>query len=116
MGNGTTKSEGNEERKVWKKKDDMECSIALCATKKQNLWHVDNGCSKHMTGDPNKFISLKRSQKGKVTFGNNLTSKIIGKGAVVLRDKMKVGQIMFQADINNSFWEIGMPVTIFDIK
>ena len=50
---------------AWKKNDDLECSLALCATEKQNLWHVDSGCSKHMTGDPNKFISLKRNKKEK---------------------------------------------------
>ena len=32
MEHGTKKSEGNEERKVWKKKEDVECSISLCAT------------------------------------------------------------------------------------
>ena len=42
-----------------------------------------------MIGDPNKFIILKGNQKGKVTFGYNLSSKIIGKGIVALRDKMK---------------------------
>ena len=56
---GASKSQGKEEGIAWKKKDDVECSLALCATKKQNLWHIDSGCSKHMTGDPNKFISLK---------------------------------------------------------
>ena len=74
MENDTIKSQGNEERKVWKKKDDVECLITLCATKKQNLWHVASGCSKHMIRDPNKFISLKRNHKGKVTFGDNLSS------------------------------------------
>ena len=27
----TSKSQDKKERKVWKKKDDMECSLALCA-------------------------------------------------------------------------------------
>ena len=66
--NETTKYQGNEERKVQKKKDDVECSIALCVTEKQNLWHVDTRCSKHMTKDQNKFISLKRNQKIKSHF------------------------------------------------
>ena len=57
--------------------------ISLCATKKQNLWNLDNGCSKHMTGDPNNFIKLK-DNKGKVTFGDNMPSKIIGKVTVVV--------------------------------
>ena len=65
MENNTTKYQGNEVRKVWKRKDDVECLIALCAIEKQNLWHVDSGCSKHMTRDPNKLISLKRNQKEK---------------------------------------------------
>ena len=55
---------------------------------------MDSGCSKHMTGDPTKFLSLKRKQKGKVTFGDNLSSKIIKKGTVVIRDKMKVENVL----------------------
>ena len=51
----TSKSQDKEERKAWKKKDDVECSLALCATKKTNLWHMDSVCSKHMTGDPTKL-------------------------------------------------------------
>ena len=57
--------------------------IALCATEKQNLRHLDSGCSKHMIGDPNKFITLK-DNKGKVNFGENLSSKIIVKGTIVV--------------------------------
>ena len=34
MENDTTKSQGNEERKTWKRKDGVECSIALCETEK----------------------------------------------------------------------------------
>ena len=45
MRNDTTKSQGNEERKFWKKKDDVECSIALCETEKQNIWNMENGFS-----------------------------------------------------------------------
>ena len=50
---------------------------------------MDSGCSKHMAGDPTKFLSLKRKQKGKVTFGDNISSKIIRKGTMAIRDKMK---------------------------
>ena len=42
----------------------MESSmIALCATKRQNLWNLDSGCSKHMTDDPRKFITLKENKE-----------------------------------------------------
>ena len=62
--------------------------ITLCATKNQKLWNLDSGCSKHMICDPTKFITLK-DNKGKVTFGDNLSSKIIGKGIGVVNNKIK---------------------------
>ena len=62
--------------------------ISLCATENQNLWHLDSGCSKHMIDDPNKFITLK-DNKGKVTFGHNISSKITGKERVVFNNNIK---------------------------
>ena len=48
-----------------------------------------------MTWDSNKFISLRRDQKGKVTFGDNISSKIIGKGTVAIRDnKIKAENVL----------------------
>ena len=63
--------------------------ISLCAIEKQNLWYMDSGCSKHMRGDPNKFIKMKKDNKGRVTFGDNMSSKIIGKGTFVVNSKIK---------------------------
>ena len=37
-----------------------------------------------MTGDKNKFLSLKESKSGNVTFGNDALGKIRGKGMVSL--------------------------------
>ena len=65
--------------------------ISLCATESQNLWHLESGCSKHMTSDSSKFITLK-DNKGKVTFGYSLSSKIIGKGTTVVNSKIKAGK------------------------
>ena len=98
-----SKSQGKEERIAWKKKDDVECSLALCATEKQNLWHMDSGCSKHMIGDPTKFLSLKRKQKGKATFGDNLSSKIMGKGTMAIRDKIKAENVLLVKNLNLIF-------------
>ena len=55
---------------------------------------MDSGFSKHMIGDPTKFLSLKRKKKGKVTFGDNLSSKITGRGTLAIRDKMKDENVM----------------------
>ena len=42
-----------------------------------------------MRGDPKKFIKLRKYNKGRVTFGDNTTSKTIGKGTVVVNSKIK---------------------------
>ena len=67
--------------------------ITLCAIEIQNLWHLDSGCSKHMTGDSRKFITLKDS-KGKVTFGDNMSSKIIDNGTTVVNSKIKAENVL----------------------
>jgi hypothetical protein len=49
-----------------------------------NPWYIDIGCSKHMTRDKGKFISLSERKSGNVTFGNDAPGKIKGKGMVSL--------------------------------
>ncbi|CAN1339431.1 Retrovirus-related Pol polyprotein from transposon TNT 1-94 [Linum perenne] len=45
-------------------------------------WYLDSGCSNHMTGDKRNFSFLEEKQGGKVTFGDNNKSRIMGKGIV----------------------------------
>ena len=41
-----------------------------------------------MTGEPNKYIKLRKDNKGRVTFGDTMSSKIIGKGTIVINSKI----------------------------
>ena len=59
-----------------------------------NSWYLDIGCSKHMTGDRSKFLSLEAYDGGTVTFNDNMKGEIIAKG--------KVGRSSFHA-IDNVF-------------
>ena len=89
-----TQSQSTRKKKYWREKEENESSmIPLCATERKNLWHLDSGCSKHMTGDSSKFITLK-DNKGKVTFGDSLSSKIISKGTVVVNGKIKAEYVL----------------------
>lgn len=47
---------------------------------KEAMWYLDSGCSRHMTWDPRRFISLSHKTSGHVTFGDNNKGKIIGNG------------------------------------
>nr|XP_016494451.1 PREDICTED: uncharacterized protein LOC107813678 [Nicotiana tabacum] len=41
-------------------------------------WYMDSGCSKHMTGSTDDFLSLKVLQGGSVSFGNDKKVYILG--------------------------------------
>ncbi|KAI3729290.1 hypothetical protein L6452_17943 [Arctium lappa] len=51
--------------------------------KGKSIWHVDSGCSRHMTGNMSCLQDFKHINDGHVAFGDNFTSsKISGKGNV----------------------------------
>jgi hypothetical protein len=66
-------------------------AAALCAQSNKYKWCIDRRCSSHMRGDRTKFITLKNNEAS-VTFWDNDTSKIVGKGILSLdnrRDKVE---------------------------
>ena len=68
--------------KFWKKKEDNKCGLVLSIQKQKWPWYIDSGCSKHMSGDKSKFMSLSENKLGNVNFGNDAPGKIKGKGMV----------------------------------
>nr|KYP59264.1 Retrovirus-related Pol polyprotein from transposon TNT 1-94 [Cajanus cajan] len=56
--------------------------IKECLRAKILLWYLDSSCSRHMTGDPSKFSSLKLKNEGFVTYGDNNKGKILGHGNI----------------------------------
>jgi hypothetical protein len=81
--------------KVWKKKVDDKCGLVLSAQRKKNPWYIDSGCSKNMTGDKSKFLTLSDSKSGNATFGNDALRKIKGKGIVSLSNGKRKAQDVF---------------------
>ena len=43
-------------------------------------WHIDSGCSKHMSGDASKFIHISPKNSVHVTYGDKNKGKIVGFG------------------------------------
>nr|KYP35691.1 Retrovirus-related Pol polyprotein from transposon TNT 1-94 [Cajanus cajan]KYP38474.1 Retrovirus-related Pol polyprotein from transposon TNT 1-94 [Cajanus cajan] len=56
--------------------------LQVCLRAKQSMWYLDSGCSRHMTGDKSKFISLQEKEGGSVTYGDNNKGRILGSGSV----------------------------------
>jgi len=85
-----------EKEKVWRKKEDNKCGLVLSAQRQKDPWYIDSGCSKHMSGDKSKFLSLTEHKLRNVTFGNDAPGKIKGKGMVSLSNgKGKAQDVLF---------------------
>jgi hypothetical protein len=75
-------------RRFWKRKQEEppteKCGLVMYARNNQSQWYVDSGCSRHMTRDQKKFITLKEEKGGNVTFGDNGSARIVGRGIISL--------------------------------
>eukprot|EP00253_Pinus_taeda_P015104 PITA_15104 len=94
----TTQKEQASSAKTWRMKElqPERCGIALYAEGQENQWYIDNGCSKHMTGDKEKIQSYSALEKEKkVSLGNDTPALIKGKGSILLKEKVKHGNIMY---------------------
>ena len=88
-----------------------ESDLALHVQKKGSQWYIDSGCSKHMTGDQNKPISLKKEKGGNATFGDNVSSKIVGKGTIsVGNEKDKARNVSLIEDLKHNLLSVSQNV------
>jgi len=46
------------------------------------LWYLNSGCSRHMTGDKSSFLSLIALDRRRVALGNGKSETIVGVGKI----------------------------------
>jgi hypothetical protein len=96
---------------TWKRKEiphNENCRIAFVAKecKEEDEWFIDNGCSSHMTGDQRKFVSLKK-KGGNVAFGDESSTKILGKGIVKLgTENVKAEKVLLVEDLKHNLLSV----------
>ncbi|WVZ81142.1 hypothetical protein U9M48_028558 [Paspalum notatum var. saurae] len=62
----------------------------------EDVWIMDSGCSRHMTGHRKWFSSLNPvSTKEYITFGDNGQGKVMGVGSVSLSAKLSLREVAF---------------------
>ncbi|XP_070015000.1 uncharacterized protein [Nicotiana sylvestris] len=71
------------------------------------IWYMYSGCSKHMTGNKNQFLSLEDLKGGNVSFGNEKKGEIIGVG--------KVGKI-YSDSIENVYLMDGLKCSVITVS
>jgi hypothetical protein len=92
------------QKRTWKRKHNQysneECTLSLQDKHKKHGWYVDNGCSKNMTCDEDRFLTLRNERDGSIFFGNDDSTRIIGKGIVRIGNKdSKVENVLLVEDM-----------------
>jgi hypothetical protein len=60
----------------------------------KNIWLIDSGCSRHMTGDKGWFSSLVLVvTKRYITFGDNGQGRVLSKGEIKVSDKITLRHV-----------------------
>jgi hypothetical protein len=79
------------QKRTWIQKKNQysneECTLALQDKHNKCGWYVENGFSKNMTNDKDKFLTLRKERDGSVSFGNDESTRIIGKGTIIIGNK-----------------------------
>jgi hypothetical protein len=69
--------------------------------------YVESVFSKHTTGDKNNFLTMKKERNGPVSFGNNHSTKTLGRGTINLRSKdVMVENVLFVEDMKHNLLSV----------
>jgi hypothetical protein len=75
--------------------------------RKKHGWYVDSGCSKHMTSDKDMFLTLRKERYGSISFRNDDSTKIIGKGTIKIGNKnTKVENVLLVEDMKHNILSV----------
>ncbi|XP_057996593.1 uncharacterized protein LOC131175914 [Hevea brasiliensis] len=64
------------------KEEESDNEVCFKGMKESEKWYVYSGCSKHMTGEKDKFSKITMVDGGHVKFGDKEKGKIIGNGTI----------------------------------
>jgi len=85
----------------------MKCGLSLSTHNQENIWYVDSGYSKNMTGVKRKFIVLKEKDRGNnVTFCNNAPTRIKGMGIISLDEKTKAQNVLYVEGLEHNLLSV----------
>jgi hypothetical protein len=99
------------QKRTWIRKQTQyineECTLSLQDKHKKHGWYVDNGFSKHMIGDEDKFLTLRNGIDGSFSFGNDDSTGIIGKGTIIIGNKdTKEENVLLVEDVKHNILSV----------
>jgi hypothetical protein len=98
-------------KKTWIRKKNQyindECTLSLQDKQKKRGLYVDNCCSKHMKGDKDRFLTVIKERDGLVSFENDDSAKIIGKGiARIGNNNTKEENVLLVEDMKHNILSV----------
>lgn len=87
--------------------EDEICGVSFCEKREKNEWYIDSVCTSHMSGNKKKLIKLKKEKGGDVSFGNDGTSKIMGKGRVALKGTATTQNVLYVVGLKHDLLSVG---------
>ncbi|GKF54976.1 hypothetical protein Tco_0165316, partial [Tanacetum coccineum] len=70
------------------------------------LWHLDSGCSKHMTGDRSQLTNFVNKFLGTIKFGNDNVAKILGYGDYHIGN-VTISSVYYLEGLGHNLFSIG---------
>ena len=67
---------------------------------------VHSGCSKHMTSDVSKFITISPKKSGHVTYDDNNKGKIIGVGKIGTNSSTPIENVLLVEGLKHSLLSV----------
>ena len=74
--------------------------------KMKKPWYLDNGCSRHMTGDKSLFQKLDRKRSENVTFGDNSKGEIQEIGIIGNNSKTLIKHVLYVEGLKHNLLSI----------
>jgi hypothetical protein len=99
------------QQRIWIRKHNQfnneECTLALQDKHKKHGWYVNNGFSKHMKNDEDMFLTLRKERDASVSFGNDDSTRIIGKGTIIIGNKnVKEENVLLVEDMKQNLQSV----------
>nr|ABA93574.1 retrotransposon protein, putative, Ty1-copia subclass [Oryza sativa Japonica Group] len=95
-------------RPQWVTRSDRRPALVA---RKENVWIVDSGCSRHMTGDKNWFSSLKKASKTEsIIFGDASTSAVLATGLVKVNENFELKNVALVEDLKYNLLSVSQIV------
>ena len=67
---------------IWVPIQKLILSLIVCREKGRILWYLDNGCSRHMTGDSTLLTEFVERAGPSITFGDDIKGYTMGYGLI----------------------------------